>query len=197
MDDIYEHIGWLGQEYNSNFSAKWGVILLSEMWDGRTERSIASAVRTAREMGFEYVITPKPSPAGNHLYKITPKSYDCVYGILKAMRRCAERNKNKYASNLKFRVGSLLKEARNRHTLFDLDENEIISKIEFGKCEATGIDFELKPHSPFVPSLDQILPGKGYIRGNVRVVCLIYNRMKSDYSKEDVDKFIKHLRGSQ
>lgn len=53
--------------------------------------------------------------------------------------------------------------------------------IAGGRCEATGIEFQLNPWpdggpNPFAPSLDQIIPGRGYTPENTRVVCWFFNR---------------------
>jgi len=40
------------------------------------------------------------------------------------------------------------------------------------------------------PSLDKIIPNKGYIRGNIVVISDIVNRLKSDASIEDLKKIL-------
>lgn len=37
---------------------------------------------------------------------------------------------------------------------------------------------------PFVPSLDQIIPGRGYIPENIRIVAWAYNQLKGTLSDE-------------
>ncbi|MDA7477173.1 hypothetical protein N8992_05430 [Candidatus Pelagibacter ubique] len=41
------------------------------------------------------------------------------------------------------------------------------------------------------PSLDRIVPKKGYIPGNLVIVSDIVNRLKSDASLEDMEKILK------
>ena len=43
----------------------------------------------------------------------------------------------------------------------------------------------------FPPSLDRIVPKKGYITGNLVIVSDIVNRLKSDASLEDMEKILK------
>jgi hypothetical protein len=43
------------------------------------------------------------------------------------------------------------------------------------------------------PSLDKIIPGLGYIPGNVRVISMLANKMKTDASKEEILKFTKNI----
>ena len=40
------------------------------------------------------------------------------------------------------------------------------------------------------PSLDKIIPSKGYTKGNIVVISDIVNRLKSDASLEDLKKII-------
>ena len=41
------------------------------------------------------------------------------------------------------------------------------------------------------PSLDKIIPKKGYIQGNLVIVSDIVNRLKSDATLEDMEKILK------
>lgn len=45
-------------------------------------------------------------------------------------------------------------------------------------------------------SLDRIDPAKGYVKGNVEFVCQGINFAKNDYSKEEVLRFVEHIRSS-
>jgi len=57
------------------------------------------------------------------------------------------------------------------------------------KCYYTNLEMQWgygKGRSPFSMSLDQVIPGKGYIPGNVVVCCDAINRAKSDHSSEDI-----------
>lgn len=79
---------------------------------------------------------------------------------------------------------------------FDLTTFWLADKLKVGTCEVTGLRFDLSGNineSPFLPSIDQIVPGKGYTRDNVQVVCLIYNYAKNCYSHEDVLTMAKAL----
>ena len=42
------------------------------------------------------------------------------------------------------------------------------------------------------PSLDRIVPKKGYIKGNLIIVSDIVNRMKQDSTLEDMEKILKY-----
>jgi len=73
------------------------------------------------------------------------------------------------------------------------------------KCPITGINFQFgyknqdKKSNDFAPSLDKIIPEKGYVEGNVIVVCNIANRIKSDSTIELLEKvlnFYKKLKNN-
>jgi hypothetical protein len=65
---------------------------------------------------------------------------------------------------------------------FDLDVEEIHSRIETGVCELTGIPFDLvTPKAWNSPSLDQIKPAAGYTKDNVRVVLYSVNVMNHNW----------------
>jgi hypothetical protein len=57
--------------------------------------------------------------------------------------------------------------------------------IDHGFCEVTGLPFLFETgRGPFVPSLDRIVPKRGYVPGNVRVVCLAFNTMVGDWGDD-------------
>lgn len=189
------HEGWKNQPYKSDFVAKWGTIKLEDIYDGTGHKSIRAAADEAKRLGFEYMISPKPSKSGNKLFRVTPSWHGCVYAMLGYLRHAAERNKRDYNNDIAFKVAALLKGAKKRSEHFDLTADDIIARIERGSCEATGMPFDTtRTRGPFCPSLDQIVPGAGYTCDNVQVVCLIYNQMKSDFTPSDVTRFIEHLK---
>lgn len=57
---------------------------------------------------------------------------------------------------------------------FNIDEKYIQELYHnmYGKCDASGMKMELKSTSDWQCSIDRIDNSKGYIRGNVRLVCL-------------------------
>jgi hypothetical protein len=75
---------------------------------------------------------------------------------------------------------------------FNLSKQVLIDKLTNGKCEITGIDLfigELTLH-PYAPSIDRINSEFGYTDDNIRVVCMIYNFCKNEFSEEQVKDFI-------
>jgi len=65
---------------------------------------------------------------------------------------------------------------------------------ETGICPRTGFKFDLSPHTehhrnPFSPSIDRVDGAKGYIKGNIQIVCSWYNIAKNEYSDAQMLKF--------
>ena len=62
------------------------------------------------------------------------------------------------------------------------------------KCPITGLNFEFgytnkeKINKNNSPSLDRIIPSKGYVIGNVMIISDLMNRMKQDSTYEDIEK---------
>lgn len=74
----------------------------------------------------------------------------------------------------------------------NIDINHILELIRPMKCQRTGIDLEIgiKPNNPFSPSLDRIDSLKGYVEGNIQIVCSMYNFCKNRFSDEQVKVFL-------
>ena len=82
---------------------------------------------------------------------------------------------------------------------FDLDLEWLKEKIEAGKCEATGLAFDLTPSkaywkNPYGPSLDRIEAGGGYTKDNTRVVVAIFNMSVNEWGEETFWEFVNSLR---
>ena len=50
----------------------------------------------------------------------------------------------------------------------------------------------MEKNKNLAPSLDRIVPKKGYIKGNLIIVSDIVNRMKQDSTLEDMEKILKY-----
>lgn len=99
-------------------------------------------------------------------------------------------------------VTKLLCSARDRAKKdklpIDIDREWIKMHLTPMKCEATGVDLTLEirddvMHSPFRPSIDRKDNSKGYTKTNCQIVCVIYNKAKSDYESSDVIRMAKGL----
>lgn len=107
-----------------------------------------------------------------------------------------------YAATFSGMITNLLCAARDRakknNLEINLDREWVEQHLLPMKCEATGVDLVLErreecSHTPFRPSIDRIDNTKGYTKDNCRLVCVIYNKAKSDYNDEDVMKMAKGL----
>jgi len=107
--------------------------------------------------------------------------------------------KVKYSQNP---IPQMLSNAKIRAKQKSVDFNltfEYLKKIfpQDNKCPVIGVDFQFgyknldKKNTDFAPSLDRIVPEKGYVEGNVIVVCNIVNRVKSDSTTKILEKVFK------
>lgn len=73
---------------------------------------------------------------------------------------------------------------------FNLTRENIAECIAKGKCEATGLPFDMAPGpdkshaNPWAPSLDRKNSAKGYTADNVQVVVAVYNYAKSEWTAD-------------
>ena len=74
--------------------------------------------------------------------------------------------------------------------------NLTIEDIEFvDTCPILNIplNWEGGPRVKNTPSLDRIIPEKGYVKGNVRIISNLANMMKSYASNEELQTFAKNI----
>lgn len=81
--------------------------------------------------------------------------------------------------------------AKKRGLIFTITREWVIEHLMPMKCEATGSPLTLETdntvqHTAFKPSIDRIDNCKGYTTDNSRIVCVIFNKAKSDYTDENV-----------
>lgn len=85
------------------------------------------------------------------------------------------------------------KRAKARGIVFDLDISDIvIPKV----CPILGIGLsfgEGRVHDAS-PSLDRIVPSKGYVKGNCFIISSKANRMKQESTLEDLEKIIIYIK---
>lgn len=115
--------------------------------------------------------------------------------IDRAYRKKLHRTFNGTATSL---LAASKDRAKKKGLLHTLDTTWLKEKLQPMICEATGLSLvldidETVAHSAFRPSIDRIDNTLGYTKENCMVVCVIYNKSKSDYAKEDVLKMAKAL----
>ena len=99
----------------------------------------------------------------------------------------------------KFRwyIKSIIKNSKKRSHTYDVDIEYLkeLWESQNGICPFTGIKLILRTHnykqerSPYQASLDRIDNSKGYIKGNIRFVSLMFNYAKNDFTDEQVIEF--------
>lgn len=84
--------------------------------------------------------------------------------------------------------------ARQKNLPFELTY-EVISfmcELQNECCSLTGFRFDYKStqyrNRPFAPSVDRVDNAKGYIYGNIQIVCTMVNKAKNEYSQEMFDQ---------
>ena len=91
------------------------------------------------------------------------------------------------------RASQLLASVRSRAVKygikFELLFDDVYSALAIGKCQKTGMKFDLAPHPnyrvhPFAPSIDRINPKKGYVKGNVQIVIWAYNAARNQWGDD-------------
>ncbi len=120
----------------------------------------------------------------------------------------AEEKFQKYYLTVKGRASHMLNNARarakRRNFEFELDREWVSTKLRAGRCEVTGIPFNIQINggrghveNSFSPSIDRIDPKFGYTKDNCRMVCWIYNRARGAFPDNDFDYMIMRLVESQ
>ena len=77
--------------------------------------------------------------------------------------------------------------AEDKGIAFDLDRIDLIERIAAGRCEATGLPFDMATGdglNPWAPSLDRKDSAGGYTADNVQVVCTAYNLAKGPWGDD-------------
>ena len=83
--------------------------------------------------------------------------------------------------------------ARKSGIEFNIEAEDVVIPK---KCPVLGITLEKfnKPGGHHAsPTIDRIDPSKGYVKGNVRVISMRANRMKSDANIENVKALLEYL----
>lgn len=111
---------------------------------------------------------------------------------------------NTFYTTIKGRAVHMLNNCRARAGKKSLECNLttewIVSKLELGVCEATGLPLQLKTNggkghktNSFSPSLERIDNSKGYTEDNCQITCWIYNRAKGAFPIADLLTMLKAL----
>lgn len=88
----------------------------------------------------------------------------------------------------KYMLGQARGRAKLNNIPFDLGVEDIQIPV---LCPILGIELKFGEGraKPYSPTLDRIIPSLGYVKGNVQVISLRANLMKSDANPEELIKF--------
>jgi hypothetical protein len=112
-----------------------------------------------------------------------------------------ERKTKKYRENDNLYIYYMLKRAENRakdkNIPFDINLSDIVVP-EY--CPILGIKLQVgkgSGPSDASPSLDRIVPQLGYTKGNIMVISMKANKIKSDVLLEDIEKVYLYLKSKK
>lgn len=100
-------------------------------------------------------------------------------------------------SSFRWYMKIVRKSSKKRNHSYDIDSKylQALWIQQDGKCPITKQKLELRTHSyknkshPYSASLDRIDNDKGYTKGNVRFVALIFNYARNTFEDQDVIDF--------
>lgn len=83
--------------------------------------------------------------------------------------------------------------AKKKKIPFNLTKEDIVIP---NYCPVLGIKLEYGQGSPIdnSPSVDRIIPKKGYTKGNIQIISLKANRIKTDATIEEIEKVLNYLK---
>ena len=119
------------------------------------------------------------------------------------IKKYCDNRKDEY-SPFRYHLNNAKKHSiKNKHTInIDLEYLKILWDHQQGKCAVTGLHLQIKhihtkkqrtDKNPYQASLDRIDNNQGYIKGNVRFVCLIFNYARNTFSDREVIEFCKKV----
>jgi hypothetical protein len=132
------------------------------------------------------------------------RRHDIVSGKIQScgclrIERAVETNKKRFDPNAisKTTEYKILARAKSR-----AKKNNLPFNIELGdivipeKCPLLGIKIQSTEvrNSPNNPSLDKIIPEKGYIKGNVWIISNRANTLKNDASLQELELLVENLK---
>ncbi len=87
--------------------------------------------------------------------------------------------------------GHLKRQKRNRQLKFEITLDDLVEiwETQYGRCAISNYPMETSFNSLFSVSVDRIDSSKGYIKGNIQLVCQAINFAKNQYTNEEMIRF--------
>ena len=140
---------------------------------------------------------------GIDLYAYNPESQKKRQRKFRKMHKSYERNfRKQYLHSFEGKCAKLYSGAKRRASAkgfeFNLTSDWVADKLRANKCEATGVEFNFnvphnQKHGDFTPSVDRIDNSLGYTQDNCWIVCLMFNRAKSEGTFDNVLAMAKSM----
>ncbi len=127
--------------------------------------------------------------------KIDDKRKDCPKR--KASRRLQYKKRETSTSGRAYTLWRTSKyRAKKNGIKYDLDRDWFEQKLIIGRCEVSGVKFDMKQtegryHNPRSPSIDKINPKKGYVKSNCQVVLHAVNQAKGVMTMKEFKEMTK------
>lgn len=130
------------------------------------------------------------------------KSYGTPTGRQLRCKECRRQIQNDHyaqpSKRIAFLVKLALQRAVNMGLPFDRNLRETLGHAPFLNCACCGkaLDYRTgrgQGGRNASPSLDRLVPLRGYVEGNVKVVCLRCNRVKNNATVEDLEKILAYI----
>lgn len=139
--------------------------------------------------------------------------------IAKASKYCSDecRKEGHYQNRTKWRSQKEVKPRWSEYTKKWRSKNYALSRfiVLRSKAKKNGIDFDIEFEDLIIPELcpvlqipldghdrdhqwsfDKIVPEKGYVKGNVKIISMRANRLKNNATIPDLEKIIKYIRNN-
>lgn len=110
------------------------------------------------------------------------KAYFTRWAAANSEKRKAVEARRRLERRARCLIATAQTRARKKGILCNISHVDIQRVIDAGLCELTALPFDLSPGRKWnSPSLDQIIPGGGYVPGNIRVVLNAVNAALGDW----------------
>lgn len=111
-------------------------------------------------------------------------------------RKSEWHQKKTYSLSLKSKIHRMCIRAYNRaiekNLPFNIDE-DLLYIPEFCPILEIRLNWSGGPREDGTPSLDRIIPEKGYTNENIRIISNLANMMKNNANKDTMEKFTKNI----
>jgi hypothetical protein len=165
---------------------------------GKETQKRATEIRRQKQKGKKYFYCDLKCAGKNNCSHL--EKYIDEKSILRITKY--QKTKDKY-SQFRYHLNNAKKHTNSIHPLdIDIEYLKKIWEKQKGLCAVTGVSLKNKfihtkkqktEKHPYQASLDRIDNNKGYIKGNVRFVALIFNYARNTFDDKQVIEFCKQV----